>query len=80
VGYCTGKSASKEQAQEAHNFIRQELSANLSENASGRLRILYGGSVTPENLKEFMRMPDIDVLWWGRVIAGSIILSMVKEL
>lgn len=77
----TGKSASKEQAQEAHNFIRQKLHAILGENACKRLRILYGGSVTPENLKEFMRMPDIDgALVGGASLHAQSFLSMVKEL
>lgn len=77
----TGKSASSEQAQEAHNFIRKEIVAILGENVAGRLRILYGGSVTPENIKEFMRMPDIDgALVGGASLQVQSFLSMVKEL
>ncbi len=63
----TGKTASKEQAQEVHAFIR-ELIANLFEkNIAEPMRILYGGSVKPANVDELMAQPDID----GALVGGA---------
>lgn len=61
----TGKTATPEQAQEAHSFIREKLSKH-SENAAGT-RILYGGSVKPGNIKTLMNMEDID----GALVGGA---------
>jgi triosephosphate isomerase len=55
----TGFSASPEQAQSAHAFIRQRIEA-LDENAAQRVRILYGGSVNPTNASQLLAMPDVD--------------------
>ncbi len=62
----TGKTASPEQAQEVHKFIRQHLAGLNSEVAQG-LRILYGGSVKAANAKELFSQPDID----GGLIGGA---------
>jgi triosephosphate isomerase len=62
----TGKTATTEQAQEAHNFIRREL-ASLYGGASEDIRILYGGSVTPENIDALMGCPDVD----GALVGGA---------
>ncbi len=62
----TGKTATTEQAQEAHNFIRKEL-ASLYGDASENIRILYGGSVTPENIDALMACPDVD----GALVGGA---------
>ncbi|MFV1997014.1 MAG: triose-phosphate isomerase [Acidiferrobacterales bacterium] len=62
----TGKTATKEQAQEVHKFIRNKLAALDSDIASD-CRILYGGSMKPENARELIAQPDID----GGLIGGA---------
>ncbi|MGI8431473.1 MAG: triose-phosphate isomerase [Chthoniobacterales bacterium] len=63
----TGKTASAEQAQEAHAFIRKML-ADLSDAATAdKVRIQYGGSVKPDNAHELMSQPDID----GALVGGA---------
>lgn len=61
----TGRNATPKQAQEMHAFIRQTLSSILGKEVAERVRILYGGSVKPENAKELMRQIDIDGLLVG---------------
>jgi triosephosphate isomerase (TIM) len=61
----TGKTATPEQAQEVHSFIRQELSRLLGDGAP--YRIQYGGSVTPANAATLMGQPDID----GALVGGA---------
>ncbi len=63
----TGKTASKEQAQEVHAFIRKLLSDLFEKNIADSVRILYGGSVKPENVDELMAQPDID----GALVGGA---------
>jgi triosephosphate isomerase len=63
----TGKTASPEQAQEAHAFLRRELTNLRGESFAVQTRILYGGSVKPDNAKELMSCPDID----GGLIGGA---------
>ena len=63
----TGKTATREQAQEAHHFIRGLLEKFFGKTASQSLRILYGGSVKPGNIKELMDMPDVD----GALVGGA---------
>ena len=62
----TGKTATKEQAQEVHAFIRQLLAKMYDKQLAQQTRIQYGGSVKPSNAKELMAQPDIDGLsdWW----------------
>jgi triosephosphate isomerase len=62
----TGKTATPDQAQEAHESIRKTLSHLYGEPAKG-VRILYGGSVTPENADVLMACPDVD----GALIGGA---------
>jgi triosephosphate isomerase len=62
----TGKTATPDQAQEAHESIRKTLSHLYGEPAKG-LRILYGGSVTPENADVLMACPDVD----GALVGGA---------
>ncbi len=62
----TGKTATPEQAQEAHNFIRSLLAGNYG-GAAANIRILYGGSVTPDNIAGLMTCPDID----GALVGGA---------
>lgn len=62
----TGKTATSEQAQEVHAFIRDRI-ACLDEEVAGGLRILYGGSVKPDNAAGLFSMPDLD----GGLIGGA---------
>ena len=63
----TGKTASKEQAQEAHAFIRGVLEEIFQKNIAAQTRILYGGSVKPTNIDELMAQEDID----GALVGGA---------
>jgi triosephosphate isomerase len=63
----TGLTATPEQAEEAHKMIRTFLSENLSEIASAKTPILYGGSVTPENVDALLECPNID----GALVGGA---------
>ncbi len=62
----TGKTATPEMAQEVHKMIRKELTA-LFGDAADKIRILYGGSMKPENASELLDQPDID----GGLIGGA---------
>ncbi|MCX8026231.1 MAG: triose-phosphate isomerase [Thermodesulfovibrionales bacterium] len=62
----TGKTATTAQAQEAHEFIRKELQ-NIFGDKAQEVRILYGGSVTPENIDDLMACPDVD----GALVGGA---------
>jgi triosephosphate isomerase len=62
----TGMTATPEQAQEVHAFLRQRIAAKSSEVAAG-VRILYGGSMKPDNAHELMAQADID----GGLIGGA---------
>lgn len=63
----TGKTATPEQAEEVHAFIREWVGKNYDSEAADNLRILYGGSVKPENAKELMEKEDID----GALVGGA---------
>jgi len=64
----TGENATPEQAEEMHEFIRNEVLKNIyGEEISNKLRILYGGSVKPENSKGLLEKPDID----GALVGGA---------
>ena len=63
----TGRTATDGQAQETHSFIREFLSGLYDKETSDRMRILYGGSVKPENVKGLMSQPDID----GALVGGA---------
>lgn len=62
----TGKTATPEQAQEAHKYIRERL-ADLYGDTANAIRILYGGSVTPENIDSLMTCEDVD----GALVGGA---------
>jgi len=62
----TGKTATDEQAQEVHQYIRQRIAARSQEIAD-KVQILYGGSVKPDNAKGLFAMPDID----GGLVGGA---------
>lgn len=61
----TGKTATKEQAQDVHLFIRNLVTKLYDKNLAQQIRIQYGGSVKPSNAKELMSQPDIDGLLVG---------------
>src|SRR5882762_1147826 len=63
----TGRTATPDQAQEMHAFIRRVFAEGHSENAAQALRILYGGSVKPDNISALMSQPDID----GALVGGA---------
>ena len=63
----TGKTATPEQAQEMHGFIRQTLAETQGEGSASDIRILYGGSVKPDNIKDLMKETDID----GALVGGA---------
>jgi triosephosphate isomerase (TIM) len=63
----TGKTATPEQAEEVHRFVRDMLLKLYSQKISDETRIQYGGSVTPENIKGLMDQPDID----GALVGGA---------
>jgi triosephosphate isomerase len=63
----TGKVAQPHQAQEVHLFIRKKIAQALGKDAAESLRILYGGSVTPENIDGLMTEPDLD----GALVGGA---------
>ena len=63
----TGKTATSAQAQEAHRFIRSGVEGLFGPEPASALRILYGGSVKPDNISELMGMPDID----GGLVGGA---------
>lgn len=63
----TGKTASPAQAQEVHRLIREWLRKNFESETGDRVRILYGGSVKPDNIATLMSEPDID----GALVGGA---------
>jgi triosephosphate isomerase (TIM) len=63
----TGKTATPEMAADAHRIIRAEVAKILSPNVAAHMRILYGGSVKPENATALMSQPEID----GALVGGA---------
>jgi triosephosphate isomerase (TIM) len=63
----TGKTATTQQAQDAHAFIRGLLARTFDEATAEKVRIQYGGSVKPGNAKELMSQPDVD----GALVGGA---------
>jgi triosephosphate isomerase len=63
----TGRTATPEQAQEMHSFIRRVFANNYSNQAADSVRILYGGSVKPDNIAGLMDQKDID----GALVGGA---------
>jgi triosephosphate isomerase (TIM) len=75
----TGKTATPEQAQEVHQYIRKLLVELAGEEAGNSVRIQYGGSVKPDNVKELMAKPDIDgALVGGASLKSDSFVSLVK--
>lgn len=67
----TGKTATTEQAQDVHSYIREQLAEIFSVETAAGIRILYGGSVKPGNAKELFSAEDID----GGLIGGASLKS-----
>jgi triosephosphate isomerase len=63
----TGKTATPGQAQEVHAFIRQRIGSLFNKEVEKKTRILYGGSVKPDNIDTLMAEPDID----GALVGGA---------
>ena len=63
----TGVNATKEQAQEVHKYIRDLLKKMYGEELAKSVRIQYGGSVKPDNIKELILQEDVD----GALVGGA---------
>jgi len=63
----TGKTATPEIAEAVHKFIRSFIENNYNSEVATELRILYGGSIKPDNIRELMKEPDID----GGLVGGA---------
>jgi triosephosphate isomerase len=63
----TGRTATPDTAQEACAFVRSQVGEKLGDEAATTIRILYGGSVKPDNIDELMAQPDID----GVLVGGA---------
>ncbi|MBE7411276.1 MAG: triose-phosphate isomerase [Leptospiraceae bacterium] len=63
----TGKVASPEQAEEAHDYIRKQISEIFGQSQADSISILYGGSVKPDNVKALLEKPNID----GGLVGGA---------
>lgn len=63
----TGETATPEQAQEMHAFVRKLLAEKFGQNIANQVSILYGGSVKPGNAQEIFSKPDVD----GGLIGGA---------
>ncbi|MBW2545310.1 MAG: triose-phosphate isomerase [Deltaproteobacteria bacterium] len=63
----TGTTATDEQAEEAHRYIREMIADLFGENAGADIRIIYGGSVNQENIGGFMNQPNIN----GALVGGA---------
>jgi triosephosphate isomerase len=75
----TGVTATPEQAQEAHVFVRAWIEKKFGDEAAGKIRILYGGSVKPDNVKELMANPDVDgVLVGGASLSADLFLPIIE--
>ena len=71
----TGVTATTKQAEEACSLIRNHIKEKYDNNTAEKTRILYGGSVTPDNAKELFSMPDID---GGLVGGASVVVSFER--
>ena len=63
----TGKTATPEMAADAHRFLRSQIRARFGDAAAEACRILYGGSVKPDNVKALMAQPELD----GALVGGA---------
>ena len=63
----TGKNATPQQVEEVHRFIRELLSKMCNQTISENTRIIYGGSMKPDNAKELLSMPNVN----GGLVGGA---------
>ncbi len=63
----TGKTATSQQAQKAHSVIRERINTLFGRESGNNVRVLYGGSMKPENALELLSLPDVD----GGLIGGA---------
>ena len=63
----TGRTATPEMAGQAHHFLREQIGIRFGDEAAGACRILYGGSVKPDNVKNLMAQEDLD----GALVGGA---------
>ena len=76
----TGRAATGRQANDTIGFIRQHIAQQYSEGIAQEVRILYGGSVTADNIAEFINQPEIDgALVGGASLKASEFLSIVRQ-
>ena len=76
----TGKTATTQQAQDAHAFIRGVLGSMFDTEVARKVRIQYGGSVKPNNVKELMSQPDVDgALVGGASLEARIFADIIKN-
>ena len=75
----TGRTATPDQAEEVHRFIREWIENNFNTGTAAQVRILYGGSVKPENIADLMSEPDIDgALVGGASLKGDSFVQIVR--
>ena len=67
----TGKTATPEMAQEVHAFIRKTLAGKYGDATAAKIRIVYGGSMKPDNVDALLAQPDID----GGLIGGASLVA-----
>ena len=75
----TGKTATPDQAQEVHAFIRNWIKEAFNPGTANQIRILYGGSAKPDNIVELMAQPDIDgALVGGASLKADLFVPMIR--
>jgi triosephosphate isomerase len=75
----TGKTATEAQAQEVHAFLRNIVGTLFEKNIAPGIRILYGGSVKPENIDVLMQQADIDgVLVGGAALQAELFSRIIR--
>ena len=76
----TGKTATPEIAADAHRAIRGQVRAKFGKEAAEAIRILYGGSVKPDNTRTLMAQPEIDGVLVGGASSGPGVVRVHREL
>ena len=77
----TGETATPEQAQEIHHFIRKTISDKYGKDVADNVSILYGGSVKPDNAKEIFAKEDVDGgLIGGAALKADDFVSIIKSI
>ena len=75
----SGLTATPDQAQEVHQFIRQWIEKEFNSGTAAQVRILYGGSVKPDNVSDLMSRPDIDgALVGGASLKGDSFVKIIR--